>query len=78
MLMLYDDEIAVRPDALYIQRKNTLCGQNVEFFVVKPAGTENNHWASKGSEALDVWVSLINGIELSRLRFYILILGFVL
>jgi len=56
---------------LYTQRKNTLCGQNVEFFVIKPAGTENNHWASKGSEALDDWVGLISEIELSHLRFYI-------
>jgi len=26
---------------------NTLCGQNVEFFNVKPGGTYGNHWALK-------------------------------
>jgi hypothetical protein len=59
MLMLYGEEISVRSDALYTQHKNTMCGHNVEFFVVQPAGTENNHKASKVSETLDVWVHLI-------------------
>jgi hypothetical protein len=51
MLMLYGEKIAVCSDALCTQQKNTMCGQNIEFFVVKPAGTGNNHWASKVSGA---------------------------
>jgi hypothetical protein len=27
---------------------NTLCGQNVEIFNVKPGGTHSDHWAVKG------------------------------
>jgi len=27
---------------------NTLCGQNVEIFSVKPGGTYCDHWAVKG------------------------------
>ena len=42
--MLYSEIIAVCSQILtkYI---NTLCGQNVEFFNVKPGGTESNHRA---------------------------------
>jgi hypothetical protein len=32
-----------------LQIINTLCGQNVEFFSVKPGGTKSNHYALKRS-----------------------------
>jgi hypothetical protein len=47
--MLYREIIAV---CSQIHRKhiNTLCGQNVEFFNVKPGRTYGNNLALKGSE----------------------------
>ena len=30
---------------MHTKHINTLCGQNVEFFNVKPVGTYTNHWA---------------------------------
>jgi len=46
--MLYREIIAVcsQIDTKHI---NTLCGQNVEFFNVKPGGTYSDQWALKGS-----------------------------
>jgi hypothetical protein len=32
---------------------NTLCGQNIGFFNVKPGGTKNNHWDLNGQVASD-------------------------
>jgi len=45
--MVYREIIAVCSE---IQTKhiNSLCGQNVELFSVKPGGTYSNHWAVKG------------------------------
>jgi len=40
--MLYKEIIAVFSD-IPTQQINTLCGQNVSFFSVKPDGTYSNH-----------------------------------
>jgi hypothetical protein len=45
--MLYREIIAVCSE-IHIKHINTLFGQNVEFFNVKPGGTYSNHWALKG------------------------------
>jgi hypothetical protein len=45
--MLYREIIAVCSE-IHTKDTNTLCGQNVEFVIVKPAGTYSNHWALKG------------------------------
>jgi hypothetical protein len=44
--MLYSEIIAVCSE-IHTKHINTLCGQNVEFVIVKPGGTYNNHWALK-------------------------------
>jgi hypothetical protein len=44
--MLYREIIAVCSE-IRTKHINTLCGQNVEFFNVKPGGTYSNHWALK-------------------------------
>jgi len=35
-------------EVAYTKDINTLCGQNVEIFNVKPGGTYSDHWAVKG------------------------------
>jgi hypothetical protein len=40
--MLYREVIAVC-SVIHTKHVNTLCGQNVEFFNVKPGGTYSNH-----------------------------------
>ena len=45
--MLYREIIAVCSQ-IHIKHINTLCGQNVEFVIVKPGGIYTNHWALKG------------------------------
>jgi len=45
-LMLYREIIAVCSE-VRIQQASTLCGQDVECFIVKPGGTYNNHLALK-------------------------------
>jgi hypothetical protein len=45
--MLYSEIIAVCSE-IHTKHINTLCGQNVEFFIVKPEGTYSNRWALKG------------------------------
>ena len=42
--MLYREIIAVCSE-IHTKHINTLCGQNVEFFNVKPSGTYSNHRA---------------------------------
>ena len=42
--MLYREIIAVCSE-IHIKHINTLCGQNVEFFSVKPGGIYSNHRA---------------------------------
>ena len=42
--MLYR-EIIVVSSQVRTKHKNTVCGQNVEFFYVKPGGTKSNHRA---------------------------------
>jgi hypothetical protein len=49
--MLYSEIIAVCSE-IHIKHVNTLCGQNVEFFNVKPGGTYSNHWALKGKSKI--------------------------
>jgi hypothetical protein len=44
--MLYSEIIAVCSE-IHTKHINTLCGQNVEFVIVKPGGTYSNHWALK-------------------------------
>jgi hypothetical protein len=44
--MLYR-EIIVVCSQIHPKHINTLCGQNVEFFNVKPGGKYSNHWALK-------------------------------
>jgi len=45
--MLYRKIIAVCSQ-IHTKHINTLCGQNVEFFNVKPGGTYSDHWALEG------------------------------
>jgi hypothetical protein len=45
--MLYSEIIAVCSQ-IHTKHINTLCGQNAEFFNVKPGGTYSNQWALKG------------------------------
>jgi hypothetical protein len=45
--MLYSEIIAVCSQ-IHTKHINTLCGQNVEFFNVKPYGTQSNNCALKG------------------------------
>jgi len=45
--MLYREIIAVCSQ-IHTKYINTLCGQNVEFVIVKPGGTYSDHWALKG------------------------------
>jgi len=42
--MLYREIIAVYSE-IHMKHINTLCGQNVEFFNVKPSGIYSNQWA---------------------------------
>ena len=44
--MLYREIIAVCSE-IHTQHINTVCGQNVEFVILKPGGTRSNHWALK-------------------------------
>jgi hypothetical protein len=44
--MLYREIIAVCSE-IHTKHINTLCGQNVEFVNIKPAGTWSYHWALK-------------------------------
>jgi hypothetical protein len=44
--MLYSEIIAVCPQ-INAKHINRLCGQNAEFFNLKPGGTNSNHWALK-------------------------------
>jgi RecB family endonuclease NucS len=45
--MLYREIIALCSQ-IHTKYKNTVCGQNVEFVIVKPGGTYSNHWDLKG------------------------------
>jgi cysteine sulfinate desulfinase/cysteine desulfurase-like protein len=45
--MLYREIIAVNSE-IHTKHIDTLCGQNVEFLIVKSGGTYSNHWALKG------------------------------
>jgi hypothetical protein len=42
--MLYSEIIAVCSQT-HTKHTNTLCGQNAEFFNIKPGGTHSNHCA---------------------------------
>jgi len=44
--MLYREIIAACSQ-IHTKHTNTLRGQNVEFVVVKPGGTNSDHWALK-------------------------------
>ena len=44
--MLYREIIAVCSQ-IHKEHTNTLCGQMVEFFNIKPFDTNSNHWALK-------------------------------
>jgi hypothetical protein len=45
--MLYREIIAVYSE-IHTKNINKLCGQNVEFMIVKPGGTYIDHWALEG------------------------------
>jgi len=45
--MLYIEIIAVYSE-IHTKHINTLCGQNVEFFILKRGGTYSDHWALEG------------------------------
>jgi len=45
--MVYREIIAICSE-IHTKHTNTLCGQNIELFSVKPGGTYSNHWAVKG------------------------------
>jgi hypothetical protein len=49
--MLYREIIAVCSE-IQTEHVITLCGQNVEFFNVKPGGTYSYHWGLKGQRQL--------------------------
>jgi hypothetical protein len=40
-------EITATCSEIHTDHVNTPCGQKVEFFKVKPDGTQSNHWAVK-------------------------------
>jgi len=42
--MLYREIIAACSE-IHSKYVNAICGQNVEFVGVEPAGTQNDHWA---------------------------------
>jgi len=42
--MLYSEIIAVFSQ-IHTTNMNTLCGQNMEYFSLKPGGTYSNYWA---------------------------------
>jgi hypothetical protein len=44
--MLFRETVAVYCES-DTKHKNTLCGQNVEFYYIKADGTYSNHWALK-------------------------------
>jgi hypothetical protein len=46
-LTLYVTKVAVISE-IHTQHISASCGQNVEFFIVTPDGTESNSWALKG------------------------------
>jgi hypothetical protein len=50
--MLYEEIVAIYSQ-VHTKRINTLCGQNVEFFIVKPGGTYSNHCALRGELTLN-------------------------
>ena len=45
--MLYREIIAVCSE-IHTKHTNTVCGQNVESYSVKPVGKYSNQWALKG------------------------------
>jgi hypothetical protein len=45
-LMLFGETVAVYCEN-HTEHKNTLCGQNAEFWCVKAGGIYSNHWALK-------------------------------
>jgi hypothetical protein len=45
--MLFRETVAVCCEN-HKEHKNTLCGQNAEFWYVKEGGAYINHWALKG------------------------------
>jgi hypothetical protein len=45
--MLHREIMAVCSE-IHTNHINTLCGQNVQFFNVKPGGTYSNYWGLKG------------------------------
>jgi len=51
--MLYMEIIAVCSH-IHTEHINTLSGQNVEFFNIKPGGTHRNHWTLRDSESYHV------------------------
>ena len=53
--MLYREIIAVCSE-IELKHINTLFGQNVEFFNVKPFGTWSNHWGFKGYYTQDKFI----------------------
>jgi len=58
-LMLCREIIAVCSE-FHTKHINTLCGQIVEFFNVKPGGTYSDHWALKGYTARGTRLEKIN------------------
>jgi hypothetical protein len=45
--MFYSEIIAVCSE-IHTKHKNTLCGQNVEYFNVEAGGTYTNHYTLRG------------------------------
>jgi hypothetical protein len=45
--MLFGETVGVYSEN-HTQHTYTLCGQNAEFWYVKPGGTYSNHWAFTG------------------------------
>jgi len=51
--MLYREIIAVCSE-IHTKHINTLCGQNVVFYNVKPGDAYSNHWALEGETSLQM------------------------
>ena len=57
--MLYREIIAVCSQ-IHTKHINTLCGQNVEYLIVKLSGMYSYHWALKGVIKTPQWGCVVS------------------
>ena len=60
--MLYREIIDVCSQ-MHTKHTNTLCGQNVEFFIVNHGGAYNNHWPLSISLLHRIRIVLIHSLK---------------